>query len=457
VTDPTTPETAPPGAEPPGRPWPLGRAGRWVGVAAVALLCLALAPGVGRDAGRDRRFDGETVTIFGPEIEDEQRSLTMAFAAFEDETGVDVEVIGHRDFEARVGPLVAGGNPPDIAMFPQPGKVRDFVDRIVPLPEDVAAQVREDFAPEAVRLVTNDTDLLAVPVKGDLKSLVWYSPRAFAERGYTVPRTFDEFLALSERIAADGEFPFCVGLESGSATGWPLTDWIEDFVLRRAGPAVYDAWVAHEVPFDDPAVVAAAEEAVALLSRPGYVHGEFPFAAARSFTRAGDPVLGPPGDRCLMYRMSSYYRANWPEDTEFGPDGDIDAFYLPDTTPGLGIALVGGTFAAAFSDDPAVTATMAFMASTDFAAPRARTAAGGFVSANLRLAPAAYPSPLDGEFATILQGSSPLRFDASDLMPGAVGSGSFWRAAVDISTGELTVAEAFARVEAGWPAPGADP
>jgi alpha-glucoside transport system substrate-binding protein len=404
--------------------------------------------------GSRRPFVGETVTIFGPQIEDEQEGFKRAFATLEEETGLTIQLVGHRDFEERIDSLVAGGNPPDIAMFPQPGKVRDFAEEIVPLPDDpddpddVGSLVQENFAPDWTDPVTVDTQLLAVPTEANFKSLVWYSPRVFRQFGYVVPTTFDGFLQLAEQMARNGHRPFCLGLQSEFATGWPLTDWIEELLLRIEGPEVYDDWYRHDIPFDDPRVVAAAERAYDLLAGPDVVYGSLETSAARSWTEAGWPVLE--GD-CLMYRMANYYRAYWPEDVDFGPQGDIDAFYLPDTQEGRGIALSGGIYAAAFSDDPAVMRTIRYLASETFADLRASHTTDGFLSPHEAIPPDQYQNPLDRQAGRMLREAQTVRFDASDLMPGRVGAGTFWHASVDISTGEKTVAEAFAEIEANWP------
>ena len=103
--------------------------------------------------------------------------------------------------------------------------------------------------------------------------MVWYPKAAFDAAGYKVPETWDEMLALSDQIVADGSTPWCVGFESGGATGWPATDWMEDIMLRTAGTDTYDKWVAHEIPFNDPAVEHAGEVFGDIMFHEGYVLG----------------------------------------------------------------------------------------------------------------------------------------------------------------------------------------
>ena len=392
--------------------------------------------------------DGGVVTIFGPEVEAEAQGFQDAFSAFEEETGITVEYSGDRSFEEQIGVRVDGGDPPDIAMFPQPGKITDFAEELVPLNDDVLSVVEENFDAGWTDLVTVDGDVMAVPTKADLKSLIWYSPGAFEEAGYEVPESMEDLLALADQMVADGTAPFCIGLGSDAATGWPFTDWVEDFMLRLKGPDVYDQWVNHEIPFDDPDVVEVGQYIYDLWSKEGYVYGGLQNVAATPFAESGLPLLE---GECMMHRQGNFYAANWPEGTNIAEDGDVNAFYLPtfaDQDFGR-VTLSGGIYAAAFSDRPEVQQVLEFIASTDFA--DARAPQGGFLSPNKNTDVSKYPTEIEQNFAEILAQADPVRFDASDLMPGAVGAGSFWSAAVDITTGAKSVEEAFAEVEASWP------
>ncbi|MDP1819715.1 MAG: ABC transporter substrate-binding protein [Acidimicrobiales bacterium] len=389
---------------------------------------------------------GTTVTIFGPEVEDEAQGFVDSFADFEQETGIDVQYQGDRSVDEQIGVRVDGGDPPDIGMFAQPGKVADFVGDLAPLSDDVRATVEQNFDPGWTDLVTIDDEVYAVPTKADLKSLVWYDPAAFTEAGYTVPETFDDFVALTDQMMTDGNVPFCIGLGSDAATGWPFTDWMEDMMLRLKGPEVYDSWVTHEIPFNDPEVVEVGQYVYDMWSQEGFVFGGLQNAAATPFADAGLPLLE---GECMMHRQGNFYAANWPDGTEIGSEGQVNAFFLPGSEEHPGITLSGGIYAAAFDDRPEVEATMAFIASTEFA--DARAPVGGFLSPNKNADSSLYPTEIEQSFAEILADADPVRFDASDLMPSAVGGGSFWTAAVDITTGAKSVKEAFDAVEASWP------
>jgi alpha-glucoside transport system substrate-binding protein len=425
---------------------------RRAGRAAVAVLLVLVAlPGCGGgdDDPPSRR---ERVFVVGPELENELGNIQDAFAPFEADTGIEVVVTGSSSFEERIGTQIVDGHPPDIGLFPQPGLLRDQAGDVVAVPDELADRMQQDFDhEERLELVTLDDDLLGVPVSADLKSLVWYSPEAFALGGYEEPTTLDDFEAMAENMADLGRTPFCLGLESGVATGWPLTDWIEDYLLRIEGPEVYDQWWNHEIPFDDPRVVAVAERVVELLGRDdAYVLDGLPESAERATSEAGRPILT---GECMMYRMANNQGRDWPPGTDVGPDGDVNAFYLPGVTPEELPALTAGIYAAAFSDRRAVMATLEYIASPEFGRERATNDMGGFLSPHRDVDPELYESPVDRYAAEVLADAAPVRFDATDLMPGPVGSDAVWDAMVDIVQGDITVADAFAEIERNWPPP----
>ena len=278
-----------------------------------------------------------------------------------------ITFVGARDFEEQIGSQVAGGNPPDIAIFPQPGNLRDYAasEDAFPIPDDVLATAQENWSESWLAFwQTEDGTQYGVPVKSDLKSLVWYSPAAFEEKGYTVPETFDDFVALTEEMIANGDTPLCVGIESGPATGWPFTDWTEELILRNEGIDYYNQWVAHEVPFNDPPVVEAMQQIADLWATEGMVYAA---GGSISATPFGDNAQALVDGNCMMHRQANFFAAFFPEGTEYGDGpGAIDTFYFPSTS-GESPILVAGTSAAAFRDAPEVWAVMNYYASSDYA------------------------------------------------------------------------------------------
>jgi alpha-glucoside transport system substrate-binding protein len=249
--------------------------------------------------------------------------------------------------------------------------------------------------------------------------------------------------------------PWCAGISSGEATGWPVTDWVEDFVLRTAGPDVYDKWVAHQIPFNDPQIVTAFDDVGKYLKNPKFVNGGFGDVnsiATTAFQDGGLPILQ---NQCAMHRQASFYAANWPQGTKVGPDGDVFAFYLPAKDTSSKPVLGAGEFVTAFSDKPEVAALQDFWSTDTWANLKAKASSditgGGWITANKGLDVNNLVNPIDKLSAQILlDPKSQFRFDGSDQMPAAVGSGAFWTGATAWITGQSTQ-DTVNKIEAAWP------
>ena len=402
-------------------------------------------------------FAGEIVRITGPERSPEEwGALQEALDIFAAESGMTIIYTGSADWEGEINVQLAAGNPPDISMFPQPGKLADFArdGLVVSLPDASLDVISPNWGAAPLSFGNVDGAQYGVPVKNTLKSLVWYKPAVFDAGGYAIPETWEELLALTDTMIADGVTPWCVGIESGQATGWTFTDWTEDLMLRFNGGEAYDQWVAGELAFSDPSVVAIFDEILGLWNTPGAVFAGGGSIASSHF--ASDPAEGLAAEDCAMVRQASFFSGFLPE----GVSDEVAVFYFPSIGDGSRPVLGSGTLAAAFQDRPAVWAVMEYLGSGEYA--NARQVAqqnlkggegqlSGFNSSNLNLDRSLW-EPLEASFIEILQSAEVFRFDGSDLMPADVGAGSFWTEATAMVNGEKTAAEAAAAIDASWPA-----
>ena len=248
-------------------------------------------------------------------------------------------------------------------------------------------------------------------------------------------------------IVDDGGTPWCVGAESGGATGWVLTDWVEDFVLRTGGPDVYDQWVAHEIPFNDPAIVTAVDAVGQIVKNDDFVVGGAESIPSTSFQES---PLGLLDSSCFMHRQANFIGNQFPEGTTKGPDGQVNAFYLPVVNEGdPKVMLGGGELITAFSDKPEVEAVAKYRTGAEYA--NNRLAAGNWLTPNKKADSSLVTDPLEQTFAQLLADSDVFRFDGSDLMPGPVGAGSFWSEMVEWVVGNKSTAEALDEIESSWP------
>jgi alpha-glucoside transport system substrate-binding protein len=401
-------------------------------------------------------LSGEEVGVYTSIVAPEDESHKATYELFEECTGATVNYEGSREFEAQLVVRVRSGNAPDIAFVPQPGLLQTLVretGQVVAAPAPVEENVDEFFGEDWKTYGTVDDTFYAAPLGANVKSFVWYSPQMFEQEGWQIPETWDDMIALSDEIAQSGMKPWCAGIGSGDATGWPTTDWLEDVMLRTAGPDAYDQWVSHEIPFNDGQVLEALDEVGGILKNEEYVNGGFggvDTISTTEFTEGGLPILD---GECAMHRQASFYAANWPEGTDISENGEVFAFYLPVVSEDFGRPVLGGgEFTVAFNEEPATQALQTYLSSDVWANEKAvATTGGGWVSANTGLDINNLASPVDQLSGEILQDPEAVfRFDGSDQMPGAVGAGSFWTEMVAWIEGKDSQ-EALDAIESSWP------
>jgi alpha-glucoside transport system substrate-binding protein len=425
----------------------------------VLLLVLAMVAAAcnGDDNGNGADGDGQRVSLLhGISGQEEQAALQAAIDAFQEETGHQVDVESSPNFETVVLTRVQGGNPPDVALYPQPGLLQRVSDDTVPLEEagvDVEG-MRGDLVEGMLETGTFDDTAYGVVVKASTKSLLWYRADAFEEQGYEVPETWEDMLALTEDIAAEtggeaGRAPWCVGIESADATGWVATDWIEDIMLRMHGPDVYDDWVTNDLPFDSPEVRAAFEELERIWFVDEYVVGGTTGILQTPFGDAAAPMFNePPG--CYMHRQAGFIEANFPADAELGTTYDVA--HLPPMDEGIGNpALTGGDIAAIHTDNAAAAELVEFLVSTAGQEAWMGHEGAGSLSVRSDFDSGAYPSEALARQGDILANADFARFDASDQMPGQVGAGAFWTEVVAWISGSQDLDTTLQNIDAAWP------
>ncbi|MEM6311303.1 MAG: ABC transporter substrate-binding protein [Pseudomonadota bacterium] len=402
-------------------------------------------------------LSGQTVTILGPWTSVEAGYFDNMLAYFEAATGADVIYTGSDSMEQQILIDAEAGSAPNVAVFPQPGlaAVMAAKDQLYPLPDGSADWVKSNYAagqswvdlgtyPDA----SGTPQMYGFFFNVNVKSLVWYSPDNFEDAGYDVPETMEDLKALTDQIVADGEVPWCIGLGSGAATGWPATDWVEDMMLRTQAPEVYDDWTSNKMPFDDPRVVEAIEEFGWFALDDAKVSGGAGAVASTDFRDSPKGLFSSP-PQCYMHRQASFIPAFFPEGTEVGTDADF--FYFPGfAEKDLGSPVLGGgTLLAVTNPSDATTAFMEFLKQP--VAHEVMMAQPGFLTPHNGVNLNTYESDTQRGLGEILLGATTFRFDGSDLMPGGVGAGTFWTGMVDYTSGKAAT-EVVTEIQSSWDA-----
>ena len=397
---------------------------------------------------------GKTVTMFGSILSPESDSLNKSWAKFQSCTGITIQYTGSNTFESDLPVKVSGGNAPNLAIIPQPGLLASMVaSGDVKKPPAQTVTNEDAWAPAWKTYGSVNGTFYAAPMSANMKSLVWYSPKFFTANNYTVPTTWADLMTLSAKIAADGKAkPWCGGIASGTASGWPATDWVEEAVLGQFGGQVYDDWISHKIKFSDSQIQAAMKTVASYMQNPAWVnggYGDVKTIATTTFQNAGLPILS---GKCGMLQQASFYEAQWPKGTTVSSTGDAFAFYLPPVDPSIKNPVEGGgEFVTAFSSDPAVQAVQNYLSSPEWADSRI-SVAPGWVSANSKVDQSLYTDPIDKLSAKYLADTTAtFRFDASDAMPAAVGSGAEWKAMVDWFGSGKSIADVAKQIDAAWP------
>jgi len=390
------------------------------------------------------KFEGEVVTIMGSMEGKDEEMLTNTASCFEKATGAVVKYSGSRDFAALIVADLRSNNSPNIAIFPQPGLAADMAKEghLTPIGQESADWMAENYGagPSWVALGTyadanGEEAFYGFPFKMDLKSLVWYSPEQFEDNGYEIPTTMEGLIELSDQMVADGNTPWCIGVESGNATGWTATDWMEDLMLRTTSPENYDRWVSNDLPFNSPEVINAMEVYGQFSRNDDYVAGGASSVATTFFGDAPKGLFSSPAS-CMMHRQASFIPAFFPEKGEEVKNGSADFFYFPPyEAADLGNPVLGaGTLWTMTKDSPATRAFFEYM--KEASAHEAWMQQGTFLTAHKGADLGAYATPALRKQGEILSNATTFRFDASDLMPGAIGAGAFWSEMTAFANGQ---------------------
>lgn len=389
-------------------------------------------------------FSGDQSTAFKADLD-----------AWAKTAGLTIEYIQSNAFEAQIQTKVASGQVPDIAIFPQPGILKGLAakKKLAKL-SDVTdlEKLKADVVPGFLDAATVDGVVYGAPIAMNVKSLYWYDKANFKAKGYTVPTTNDELLALIDKIKADGTTPVCYGMESGSATGWPATDWIEDYMLQVNGAEVYDKWVSHEIKFDSPEVRAAMDVYNKIIMTEGNTYGTAKGSASIGFGQALNPMFGS-SPKCFFGKQGNFISQPgfFPKAVSAKLDETVGVFKTP-SVKGEQPVLGGGDLAAAFTtNDTNVNKVMSVL-TNDATFGKEQAKSGAFLSPHKSFDPALYPNETMRDIVKLASSATVFRFDGSDAMPGAVGSGTFWKGMVNYTTGAKTLDEVLKSIDSSWPA-----
>jgi alpha-glucoside transport system substrate-binding protein len=430
-----------------------------VGVAVAGLASGCLSSGGSSSSGAG----GGAATAAGPgksSIEvmygfgnEQETAFQKDVNKFAQANGFTVKFTKAGSWDTEIRARVAGGNPPDVGLFPQPGVMCDLSKqkKVLAYDDATVATDKETLVPGFVGAGTcADGKVYGLPSAVSVKSLLWTDTPSFSAAGLTQPKTLDEMLALSDKIKGQGKAPWCIAAESGNATGWPITDWIEDLVLRLAGPENYDKWVTGQLKFNSPEIKPAFEYFQKIAFTDGNVLGGTKAIVATNFQTGGNPLFKqPPG--CYLFKQATFIagKGGFPDDVLAKLDTEVTVYPFPPKTEGSNPVLTGGDLAATFNNDANSIKLRNFIASKENGVEAGKA---GYFSPHKTFDVSLYPSKTLQKIASdVLYKSSAARFDGSDLMPAKVGAGTFWTEPIKWISGQEDLGKALDNIDASFP------
>ena len=402
------------------------------------ILLFTLATVMPLLAGGQREEVADPVEIMGPFGGPDEAYFVRILEEFTEKTGIEVEYQADPDFNTQIMVRVEAGNPPDIAAIPQPGVMEALARRgaLTPLPEPLVQRVEENYLDDWKTYGSYNGELYGLFHRVNAKRFVWYPKQEFEARGYEEPETWDEMIELMDQMVADGVTPWAIGMESGGATGWLGTDWVEDIMLRTAGPEAYDDWITNNLAFNSPEVREAFEYLEQIWLNEDYVLGGTDYIRGTGIGDAVRPLFRDPPE-AMLHRQGNFILNEVPQRVLDNMEEEIGFFVFPEINPEHGQPVFGGGDQfVMFDDRPEVREVMEFLSTWEGARAWAESGTAIFPHKDTNFDD--YPNAIIREIARTVVEADSFRFDASDMMPAEIGAGAFWEGMVDFVGGVPT-------------------
>ncbi|MCU1613563.1 MAG: carbohydrate transporter substrate-binding protein [Frankiales bacterium] len=421
--------------------------------AAAALTAGCLSSGGGGGSSNT----GNTITMMYGFTGNQSDDFQAVVKPWAQKNNITINFAPTADFNNLINTKVAANQLPDIAIFPQPGIMRTIsaTGKLADLSSVLTmSDLQSNMLPGALKAGQNDSGTqYAVLVSANVKNGVYFPKKAATAAGLTQgPQTMDQLQQLTNTIAGTGRTPWCFGIEAAAATGWPATDWVEDLMVINNGSDVYNQWVQHKIPFNDPRVLSVLNQLDQLVLANGHVNGGRNAVASNNFGTAGNPMFdNPPG--CFMYRQGNFLTQAgfFPKAVLSDLDNTVGVFPMPGKTAESKPVLGGGDLAGLFSaNNDSAKKVLQYLTSSEFQTAMAKKASW-YLAPRKDVPLDSYPSKTSQNFAQIQNQATEWVFDGSDQMPGAVGSGSFWKEMTAWISGQEDAKTALDKIEASWP------
>ncbi len=372
------------------------------------------APGGSSAPAESADLSGVTLNVAADWSGSEQANFESVLKKFSDDTGATVNYTSYgSDVATTLNTKIQGGDPPDVAVIPQPGLLDSLAKAgdLIELDAATLAEVKANYSQDWVDLGSSGGKTYGVWFKGANKSTVWYNTDVYDAAGATVPTDWKDFLKQLGVISDSGVY----GISIGADAGWPLTDWFENVYLQQAGGDKYDQLSNHEIPWTDPSVTEALTTLAELWGSKTLVQ---PGTEQRTFGDSVIAVFGDPAEAGTVYE-GDFVAGNITSDTKSVVGKNALFYDFPAVGDNAPAVVGGGNAAVQLKDNAGAAALMAYLATPEAATIWVKE--GGFTSPNKNVDTSNYPDATSKQIAESLTGAQTFRFDMSDLAPSAFG------------------------------------
>jgi alpha-glucoside transport system substrate-binding protein len=400
---------------------------RRAALASVAISCIGLAACGGGGSSSSSSSSGGSSSQVGGNVSvwavwsgTEQKSFQAVLDKFQQSSGTTASYQSKGDqLPTVLGTAIAGGSPPDVAILPQPGLLKDLVAKnaLKPLDDVAGSEMDQNFASVWKNLGTVGGKLYGVYFKAANKSTVWYNVKTFKAAGISSPpKTWQELVTDMGTLKQYGTAPFAMC----GGSGWTLTDWFENVYRRSAGKDKYDSLSTHSIPWTDPSVTTAFQDLNQVFGEDANMVGGKQGALSTAFPNCVNDVFGSSPKAAMIYEGDFVGSTITTVGASLKPGTDFDFFTFPSINGSPSAVVGGGDVAVMLKDTPQARALIKYLASPDAGTTWAKL--GGFTSPNKNVSTDSYPDAIAKKGAqALIDAGNNFSFDMSDLAPAAFG------------------------------------
>ena len=263
--------------------------------------------------------DPPEVVIIGPEFH-EQQYFVEELNIIANELGIKIKYEPVSDAETFI--IDNPNSSSSIAIIPNPQGVVNLAERkLIYSLDDVLVDNNSIFnlyPNHLISIVSHEDSIYGGWTRLFPNSLIWYDISKFEQHNITFD-SFETLLKDTKKIADKGISPWCANSESSASTGWIQTNWMEDVLLTKYGPKVYDKWSKLQINASNVKIFLSIKHIEDFIFYDNHIYNG-PGSIINKEFRNLPKVLLDDSTECFMSWSGHYFRYFIPEDYQYLKD-----------------------------------------------------------------------------------------------------------------------------------------